>query len=97
MPARSAASAFSLTPPIGSTWPVRVISPVMATSSETGTPIASEASAVAMAVPAEGPSFGTAPAGTWMWTSRSANQSDSRPSAPRGRAPRRAPPAPTRA
>src|SRR5918992_807357 len=79
MPARWAASTFSLTPPIGSTWPVSVISPVMATSSETGVSMASDASAVAMAMPAEGPSFGTAPAGTWMWTSRPSNQYDSRP------------------
>ena len=35
-PARCAASTFSRTPPIGSTWPVSVISPVMPTSSETG-------------------------------------------------------------
>ena len=30
----------------------------------------SEASAVAMVMPADGPSLGTAPAGTWMWRSR---------------------------
>ena len=30
--------------------------------------------AVAIATPAEGPSFGTAPAGTWMCTSWAANQ-----------------------
>ena len=36
MPLRWAASAFSFSPPIGSTWPVSVISPVIATSSRTG-------------------------------------------------------------
>ena len=36
MPARSAASTFSLTPPIGSTRPRRLISPVIATSLRTG-------------------------------------------------------------
>ena len=35
-PLRWAASAFSFSPPIGSTWPVSVISPVIATSSRTG-------------------------------------------------------------
>ena len=38
MPARCAASTFSLTPPIGSTWPRSVISPVIATSFRTGDP-----------------------------------------------------------
>ena len=36
IPARWAASDFSFSPPIGSTWPVSVISPVIATSAETG-------------------------------------------------------------
>ena len=69
MPARCAASAFSLSPPIGSTWPVSVISPVIAVSSRTGRPVTSDTSAVAIVMPALGPSFGTAPAGTWTWTS----------------------------
>ena len=38
MPARRAASTFSLTPPIGSTRPVSVISPVMAVSLRAGSP-----------------------------------------------------------
>ena len=38
IPARWAASAFSFSPPIGSTWPVSVISPVIAVSSRTGRP-----------------------------------------------------------
>ena len=67
-------------PPIGSTWPVRVISPVMPTSSATGTPRTSDAIAVAIVTPADGPSFGTAPAGTWMWTSCLVNHSGSTPS-----------------
>ena len=72
---RWAASAFSLRPPIGSTCPVSVISPVIATSLRTGRPISSEASAVTIATPALGPSLGVAPAGTWMWMSCVANQS----------------------
>ena len=77
IPARCAASDFSFRPPIGSTWPVRVTSPVIATSLRTGRPLISEASATVIATPAEGPSLGTAPAGTWMWMSCSANQSSS--------------------
>jgi len=53
-----------LTPPTGRTRPVRVDSPVMAVSFLTGIPEMTDASAVAMATPAEGPSLGTAPAGT---------------------------------
>ncbi len=66
MPARCAARAFSLRPPIGSTWPVSVISPVIATSLLTGVPVTSEQIAVAIVTPADGPSLGIAPAGTWM-------------------------------
>ena len=54
-------------PPTGSTLPRSVISPVMATSLRTGRRVASEASAVTMVTPAEGPSLGMAPAGTWTW------------------------------
>ena len=54
MPARCAASTLSLQrPPIGSTWPVSVISPVIATVLRDRPFIASEASAVAIAMPAE--------------------------------------------
>ena len=67
-------------PPTGNTWPVSVISPVIATSSETGRLRTSETIAVAIVIPADGPSFGTAPAGMWTWTSWPANQSGSRPS-----------------
>src|SRR5581483_10709878 len=72
IPARVAASSFSLSPPIGSTLPRNVSSPVMATSWRTGTPEISDTSAQAMVTPADGPSLGTAPDGTWMWISRPA-------------------------
>ena len=49
--------------PIGRTLPLRVISPVIATSARTGTWITADKIAVAMVMPAEGPSFGTAPSG----------------------------------
>ncbi len=42
----------------------------MATSRRTLRPETAEIRAVAMVMPAEGPSLGMAPAGTWMWTSR---------------------------
>ena len=57
-------------PPIGSTRPRRLISPVIATSLRTGRSVSSEASATNIATPALGPSFGVAPAGTWTWMSR---------------------------
>ena len=66
MPARWAPSTFSLTPPIAITRPVRVSSPVIAMSFATARPLNALTSATAMAIPADGPSFGTAPAGTWM-------------------------------
>ena len=53
-------------PPTGSTRPDSVISPVIATSGRTGTPRAADTIAVAIVTPADGPSFGIAPAGTWM-------------------------------
>ncbi len=43
----------------------------MATSPRTSRPDSSEASAVVRVTPAEGPSFGTAPAGKWTCTERS--------------------------
>ena len=69
IPARCAAKTFSFTPPIGSTLPRSVISPVIATSLCTGRPVTADASAVASVMPADGPSLGTAPAGMWMCTS----------------------------
>ena len=68
-PARNAAIVFSFSPPIGSTRPRSVISPVMATSRRTGRPVSAEQSAVTTVTPAEGPSLGTAPSGKWMWMS----------------------------
>src|SRR5205085_2651886 len=68
-PARFAAKTFSFTPPMGSTLPLRVTSPVMAVYGRTGRSVSNDTSAVVMVMPAEGPSFGMAPAGTWMWRS----------------------------
>ena len=67
MPARLAASIFSLIPPTGSTLPRRVISPVMAVFLRTFRWVNAEAMLVAMVMPAEGPSLGVAPSGTWIW------------------------------
>ena len=53
-------------PPTGRTKPERVISPVIATSASTGIPRAADTIAVAIVTPADGPSLGMAPAGTWM-------------------------------
>src|SRR5437773_746158 len=64
MPARTAPSTFSFTPPIGRTRPRRVISPVMARSWRTERRDSADTSAVAIVTPADGPSFGMAPAGT---------------------------------
>ena len=64
MPPRCAASTFSLSPPIGSTRPRRVISPVIARSCRTGILVSAETRAVAMVMPADGPSLGMAPSGT---------------------------------
>ena len=64
MPARKAPNAFSFKPPMGSTLPRKVISPVMAISLLTGLSVIADIKAVAIAIPAEGPSFGIAPAGT---------------------------------
>ena len=62
--ARLAASIFSLSPPIGRTRPRKVTSPVMATSWRAGMLAKLDIMAVAMVMPAEGPSLGMAPAGT---------------------------------
>src|SRR5712691_8647167 len=80
-PARAAAVSFSLSPPIGSTRPRSVSSPVIARSCRAGRRHSSDASAVAIVIPAEGPSFGTAPAGTCRWTSLSVKDSGGIPSA----------------
>ena len=57
-PERCAARILLLSPPIGSTRPRRVISPVIATSLRTGMPVKAETIAVAMVTPADGPSAG---------------------------------------
>ena len=62
-PARSAAMVFSRRPPMASTLPRRLISPVMAMSPRTGLPLRAEISAMHIVMPAEGPSFGTAASG----------------------------------
>lgn len=63
-PALLAATVFSRRPPILSTLPVSVSSPVMATVGLTGTSRASDNRDVAIVMPADGPSFDTAPSGT---------------------------------
>ena len=63
MPALCAASNFSFIPPTGNTLPLRVISPVIATSHLTGMLVKAEITAVAIVTPADGPSFGVAPSG----------------------------------
>ena len=81
-PAAWAASTFCLRPPIGSTRPCSVTSPVMPTVCLIGRPDSSDASAVVIVMPALGPSFGIAPAGTWTWNSRSWKALVSMPSSP---------------
>ena len=68
MPARAAANAFSFKPPMGNTFPRSVISPVMAISERTFFPVNTERIAVAIVIPALGPSFGVAPSGTCTCT-----------------------------
>src|SRR5213080_1363278 len=74
-PARAAAVSFSLSPPIGRMRPRSVSSPVIATSWRAGRRHRSDASAVAIAIPADGPSLGTAPAGRCRCTSVCVNAS----------------------
>src|SRR5207249_2713373 len=81
-PARAAAVSFSLSPPIGRMRPRSVSSPVIATSWRAGRRHRSDASAVAIAIPADGPSFGTAPAGRCRCTSVCVNASSGIPSGP---------------
>jgi hypothetical protein len=68
-PALCAASDFSFRPPIAITRPRSVISPVIAMSCFTATLVSADTSEVAIVTPADGPSLGVAPSGTWMWTS----------------------------
>ena len=64
MPPRFAASNYSFKPPIFNTWPLKVISPVIATSDLTGISVKADINAVVIPTPALGPSFGVAPSGT---------------------------------
>ena len=68
IPDRLAARIFSLIPPTGNTLPRKVISPVMASLFFTLRCVNAEASDVSMEMPADGPSFGVAPSGTWICT-----------------------------
>ena len=61
-----AAKSFSVKPPIARIEPVRVISPVIATLFDAGLSLTAESIAIAIAIPAEGPSFGMAPSGRCM-------------------------------
>ena len=82
-PARCAASTFSFSPPMGSTRPRRVTSPVIAISRRTpARPVMAEMIAAPIVIPADGPSFGTPPAGTCTCRSRWANSPGSIPSSP---------------
>ena len=69
MPPRSAASSFSFNPPIGIALPRSVTSPVIAISLRTGMPVITDTIEVTIARPADGPSLGVAPSGTWTWMS----------------------------
>ena len=62
-----AANIFSLIPPTGNTFPLSVISPVIANLLLTLFCVSKETKDVNMVIPALGPSFGVAPSGTWMW------------------------------
>ena len=65
-PERWAARSCSSARRSGGPRPRSVISPVIATSLRTGMPVRALTTAVAIVIPADGPSFGIAPAGTWM-------------------------------
>ncbi|EKD60155.1 MAG: Membrane-associated protein [uncultured bacterium] len=65
IPPRSAANSFSFKPPIGKALPRKVTSPVIAISLRTGIPVITDTIDVTIAKPADGPSFGVAPSGTW--------------------------------
>ena len=66
---------------MGRTRPCKVTSPVMPSTDRTGTSRSRLTSAVVMVTPAEGPSFGMAPAGTWTWNRLPAKTAGSMPSA----------------
>ena len=58
-----------LDPPDRRCTPLRVISPVMARCGSAVFPVIRDASAEKSVTPADGPSSGVAPEGTWMWMS----------------------------
>ena len=64
--ARFAANIFSLIPPTGSTFPLNVISPVIANFGFTLRCVNTEIIEVNIAIPALGPSLGVAPSGMCM-------------------------------
>ena len=66
IPAFHAAVVFSFSPPMGSTRPVSVSSPVIAVSRRTGCPVSVLTRLESIVTPALGPSLGVAPSGTWM-------------------------------
>lgn len=63
------ANIFSLIPPIFNTLPLKDISPVIPTFYLIGVYKANDTSAEVMAIPADGPSLGTAPSGACICTS----------------------------
>ena len=65
-PLLCAAIDFSRNPPIGKTLPLSVTSPVIPTQWSTFLPLKVEIIAVAIVIPADGPSLGIAPSGTWI-------------------------------
>ncbi|CFT86570.1 Uncharacterised protein [Bordetella pertussis] len=65
---------------MGNTSPRSVISPVMATSARTGMRDSADTMAVVMAIPADGPSLGVAPSGTWTCMSCFSNTLSANPS-----------------
>ena len=67
-----------LPPEDGETFTDNALIKARAAQAATGRAAISDESAVAIATPADGPSLGTAPAGTWMWMSWVANQSSGR-------------------
>ena len=75
MPARLAANIFSRIPPTGSTFPRKVISPVIAKFFFTLHCLNAETNEVTIVMPALGPSFGIAPSGTWTCTFQFSNRS----------------------
>src|SRR2546426_6568786 len=81
-PAPPPAASFPFSPPIRRHRPRRVSSPLIAPSWRAGRRHKSDARAAAIVIPADGPSFGTAPAGTCRCTSVCVNASSGMPIAP---------------